>query len=559
MTSRPPRGLPSVKQNLLDRLVAVVDPVRAARRLQARMAISMLDGAWDAGSRSKRSVAGWAAPSLSADAANTPHLQVMRDRSHDLARNNPLAAGALKTVVTRVVGTGLSMHPAIDYDFLGMTAEEAEDWQEDAKRRWCMWAETTWCDAARRSDFYGLQRLALRGQLEGGDALALLPMLEDPARPNPLAVMLVEAERVANPKGETDTTRRVAGFELDEQGAPLRCHVLREHPGSLYGSRLSMDGDWINFVGRQSGRRNVLHLVDPDRIGQTRGVPYLAPVVTALKQLSRYTEAEIEAAVISAFFAVFIKHPTGEGLNPLESAVSGTYQKSDTPAGTGWDGKLTSGLAVDLPDGTDITSVAPGRPNEKFDPFVQAILRQVGAAIEIPFELLIKHFTSSYTAARAALLDFGLFVRTGRARLESQFCQPVYAEWLRIEVANGRIAAPGFFASAMARHAWCGATWTGDAMGVLDPQRETAAVEKALHLQLTTRSREAMLRDGSNWEETVEQLAREEATLQRLGIKAPAPVAPAPGAAPPAPTETPPGSNDGALPDNSEDDTDAET
>lgn len=536
------RGLPQVERTLLDRLVSWVDPVRGARRLQARMATTMLEGAWEGASKSSRRLAGWNAPALSADAAAVPDLPVLRDRSSELVRNNPLAAGAIKTVVTRTIGTGLAMHPAINAKLLGLTDEAAEEWQDTTKLRWAMWADRPWCDAARRLDFYGLQRLAVRSAFERGDAFALLPILNRVGSPNPLAVMLIEADRVDNPRNERDTAEMVAGIRLDTNGAPIACHVLREHPGSLYGPRLSREGDWIDFYGAQTGRRNVLQLVDPERIGQTRGVPYLAPVMASLKQLGRYTDAEIDAAVISAFFAVFIKHGTGEGMNPMDSAIEGKYQgTSDAPRGSAWDGKLTSGLAVDLPDGAEIESVAPGRPNPSFDPFVLAVLRQVGAALEIPFELLIKHFTSSYTAARAALLDFGLFVRRVRAWTEAQLCQPVYEEWLRIEVASGRIAAPGFFSSDVLRHAWSGATWTGDAMGVLDPQRETAAIEKALKLKLTTRSREAMLRDGSNWEETAEQLAREDATMERLGIKPepPAPpVAPAPMQDPPDPDQT---------------------
>lgn len=531
------RGLPSVEQTLLDRIVGWVDPVRGARRLQARMATTMLEGAWDGASRSSRRLGTWNAPALSADAANIPDLPTLRERSSDLVRNNPLAAGAIKTVISRTIGTGLAMRPAINAKALGLTDAAAQEWQENTKLRWEMWAERPWCDATQRHDFYGLQRLAVRSEFERGDAFAALPLLDATNRPSPLAVLLLEADRVANPRAARDTRNMVAGVELDENGAPVRCHVLREHPGALGGiARLQLEGDWIDFVGRTSGRRNVLHLIDPERIGQTRGVPYLAPVMSALKQIGRYTEAEIDAAVVNAFFAVFIKHSTGEGLSPLESAVSGDYQgTSDAAKGSAWDGKLTSGLAVDLPDGAEIDSVAPGRPNENFDPFVQAIMRQIGAALEIPFELLIKHFTSSFTAARAALLDFGLFVRRVRARTEAQLCQPVYEEWLRIEIASGHIAAPGFFGDLAVRHAWCGATWTGDAMGVLNPQQETAAIKEALALKLTTRSREAMLRDGSDWEETVEQLAREEATMTRLGIKA-EPPAPAAQPEPPAPT-----------------------
>lgn len=549
------RGLPKVERTLLDRLVSYIDPVRGARRLQARLATTMLEGAWDGASKSSRRMAGWNAPALSADAANIPDLPTLRERSRDLVRNNPLAAGAIKTAISRTIGSGLAMRPAINAKALGLTDQAAQEWQQTTKLRWEMWAERSWCDATRRHDFYGLQRLAAFSAFESGDAFAALPMLDERGRPSPLAVLLLEADRIANPKAARDTSDMIAGIQLDANGAPVRCHVLRDHPGALAGTaRLQLEGDWIDFVGASSGRRNVLHLIDPQRIGQTRGVPYLAPVMSALKQLGRYSDAEIDAAVLNAFFAVFFKNTTGEGPDPLDSAVTGNYAgTSDAPRGSAWDGKLTSGLAVDLPAGADVESVAPGRPNPNFDPFVQAVLRQIGTALEMPFELLIKHFTSSFTASRAALLDFGLFVRRVRGWMEAQFCQPVYEEWLRIEIASGWIAAPGFFADQKIRHAWCGATWTGDAMGVLNPQQETAAIEKALELKLTTRSREAMLRDGSDWEETAEELAREEATMTRLGIKAepPAPAVAAPTAPAPAQeNESPPAR------DPNEDDTD---
>ncbi len=53
---------------------------------------------------------------------------------------------------------------------------------------------------------------------------------------------------------------------------------------------------------------------DWERPGQRRGVPVLAPVIEALKQLGRYTDAELVAAVVSGLFTVFVKQKRQKGL-----------------------------------------------------------------------------------------------------------------------------------------------------------------------------------------------------------------------------------------------------
>ena len=66
-----------------------------------------------------------------------------------------------------------------------------------------------------------------------------------------------------------------------------------------------------------SGIRQMLHIFTRNRPGMTRGIPYLAPVIESLKQLDRYTEAEIMAAVISSMFTIFVKTESDEGLKPM--------------------------------------------------------------------------------------------------------------------------------------------------------------------------------------------------------------------------------------------------
>lgn len=99
------------------------------------------------------------------------------------------------------------------------------------------------------------------------------------------------------------------------------------------------------------------------------------------------------------------------------------------------------------------------------DGFVTSICRQIGAALEIPYELLLKNFTSSYSASRGALLEAWKMFKMRRDWLSNGFCQPIYEEFLAEGIAKGRIYAPGFFADPMARKAYCGAEWNGPSQG----------------------------------------------------------------------------------------------
>jgi lambda family phage portal protein len=264
----------------------------------------------------------------------------------------------------------------------------------------------------------------------------------------------------------------------------------------------------------------VIHLFDRLRPGQTRGVPVLAPVMEHLKQLQRYTEAELQSAVISGAFAMFIKMDPN-AFQDLFGESSDDYLN----AAKSWDGNFPTGSlsgpgkAVNLLPGESIDSSNPGRPNSAFDPFVQAIVRQIGARLGLPFEVLIKHFTSSYSASRAALLDAWRVFRVRREMLAAQFCQPIYEEWLAWEVANGRINAPGFFTNPDLRAAYCSANWIGDGPGSIDPEKEVRAAERRVALGISTLAAESILHDGVDWETKHAQRVKEVTMRREAGIE----------------------------------------
>ena len=166
----------------------------------------------------------------------------------------------------------------------------------------------------------------------------------------------------------------------------------------------------------------------------------------------------------------------------------------------------------------DISVADPKRPNTAFDPFVLAILRQTGVALELPFEVLVKHFTASYSAARAALLEAWKFFMTRRYWLSVNFCQPVYEAWMAEAVATGRISAPGFFDDPLIRRAYCGSEWVGPAKGMIDERAEVEAAQWRVEMGISTLAEETAALTGGDWEKKHVQSAKEFRMRKEAGL-----------------------------------------
>lgn len=493
-------------QNLLDRAIAYVAPELALRRGMARAKLA-LSGGYTGARFDRAALSRWNPGGGSPTSDLIPDLPTLRERSRDQYRNAPVALGAVNTAVSHIVGTGLTMTPALNAKALGLTDEQAQEWQDDTSLRFLAWAASVDSDLARRVNFYGQQDLALRTVLVSGDAFVLTPEVA-----GRLAVQLLEGDYVSNPDRAQDKPDLIAGLEIDTRTSQtIACHITNRHPGDITAEALT----WQRVVMRgPSGRQRVLHLFKPDRPGQLRGVPWLAPILEPLKQLNRYTDAELKAAVDSAMFSVFVKmdHEAFREIfdEPAQQAIAENAGK--------WSGEMEAGKAVNLMPGEDITSVTPGRPNVAFDPFVQAILRQIGMALELPFEVLVMHYQSSYSAARAALLTAWKFFRGRRDWLATYFCQPIYELWLAKEIAEGRISAPGYFRDPLRRHLWSAAVWTGDGPGSIDPVKEIQAAKERIAEGISTREAESILHDGISWRVKHPQRVREEQARKRDGL-----------------------------------------
>lgn len=473
-----------------------------------------LSGGYTGGKRGRKNLKNWVTTiAADADADIIPDLAHLRDRSRDLVRNNSLVAGAMNTKVTSIVGPGLRLHSEIDHKFLNMSREQAEVWQANAEREFNYWASQK-IDIERRNNFGGCQALVLRSTLEAGDTFAVRRFKKLGINPYGLRIQLIEADRVCNKDHAADTPNLVQGVVKNNDGMVTGYQIANGHPGR-YG--ISKELKWVepSAWDEATGLQNVLHINRQTRIHQTRGVPELAPVIELIKQLGTYKQAEVDAAVVTAMLTVFIKSDIGAADIELEPDEGGAKDE---------DISLGTGTVVGLAPGEDITTASPNRPNVAFDGFVQSLTKEIGMAVELPYEVLTKHFAASYSAAQAALLEAWRYFKTMRQWLVDDFCDPVYQMFLYEAVATGRIAAPGFFKDPIVRAAYCGARWVGPPKGHVNELVSINAATKRIDAEVSTRKQEAA-EFGSDYDRNHVQRSHEEKQRRENGTHPKTPVA----------------------------------
>jgi lambda family phage portal protein len=248
-------------------------------------------------------------------------------------------------------------------------------------------------------------------------------------------------------------------------------------------------------------------MMDTERPEQYRGVSYLAQVIEPLLQMRRYTESELTAALIESFFTAFVKTENPEE-NPFNEAGEAEIRHSDDEY------EMGPGQINYMKPGEDVIFGTPSRPNSRFEGFVRCLCEQVGAALEIPADLLLKSFNASYSASRAALLEAWKAFKMRRVWFVADFCKPVYEIWLSEAIARGRIQAPGYFTDPLVHEAWLGSEWVGPSQGQLDPTKEIEAEVLAVEHGFSTHEQSTIKLNGGQWEANVSQLVHENQKLR---------------------------------------------
>jgi len=482
------------------------------RSSQAGEGILLMTTAHQGADRFNRELLLWRPALRSADADLLPDLATLVARTRDLIRNNGLASGAVQTHLDHVIGSGLRLSAKPDWRALGLDADWAAEWSRDVEAKHRLWAYDVdkYSDAARRLTQAGRLGQAYRSYLSAGEILATAEWLPDRGSRYATAIQMVLPDRLSNPGDGMDTARLRGGVELDANGAPVAHHIRRAHRSDAryFGARA---WEWRR-VPRETpwGRAQVIHIFDQEYPGQTRGKTGFTSILKRTKKLDRFEDVALEAAVINAMYAAVVESDLASAMDAIGGGDVSEYVQQVAAFNKGAPLEFDGVKIPHLFPGEKLTLTQPGQPTDTFAPFEDAFLSHLAAGTNLSKEQLTHSYKdTNYSGARAGLEQAWRFFQGRRDLIGGEYATQEYALWLEEAIDKGDVeipqGAPDFYE---AKTAWVRCQWIGPPKGNIDPLKD-AKGDALLHDYGVKTKERWCAEQGEDWEETMEQRARE--------------------------------------------------
>ncbi len=443
-----------------------------------------------------RRLRGWVAPSSGPNLA-IQGLETLRNRARDAMRNEWSGAAGARVWVTNLIGTGIIPRP---------TTPDAK-LKAKLSALWDGWVALA--DADSVLDFYGLQTLATRSWIGSGEVfIRLRPRRIGDGMDVPLQVQVLESDLLPNLNVDTwpgmqPGNRIRSGIELDRIGRRVAYWMYKSHPGDRYLTAPASLAD-LSRVDAAS----VLHLYEPIRPGQLRGVSDFSAVLAKLRGVMDFDDAVLERQKLANLFTLFITRG-GMGdpaLNPV-TGMATSYGPTGAPLAA-----LEPGISQELMPGEDVKFSDPPDAGANYAEFMRQQHLGVAAGAGTPHELMTGDLKDvSDRTLRVIIQEFRRHCEQRQWQiLIPQLCRPVRAAWADAAVLAGQLTpAEGIEAKRV--------TWQPQGWAYIHPVQD--AQGKAIEVKSGARSRSSWISErGDDPDQVDQERAADDAREKRLGI-----------------------------------------
>ena len=446
-----------------------------------------------------RLVADWVSSGASADAEIKASLTAMRNRSRQLARDDDYYSNILRLFEVNVVGKGMEFQCQIRNQRGGDLNTAAND---KIETEWYRWAKASSCDAAGKLTFAEIQKIGVRATVQDGDIFIRKIKQAFGKSKVQASLELIEADLCDENYNEIlpngNIVKMGVEFSANGWGRPLAYHFFTRHPGENGPYAYAGDRNRIRIPAEE-----IIHLFDPKRAKQTRGVPRLASSMMPLHHIKGYREAEVIAARASSALMGFIE-------------TSDELQGDDVQDGQ----RVTEfepGVFKQMRPGEKVNVPQINRPGNQFQPFMEVLLRGVSAGAGISYECTSKDYSkSTYSSARQALLEDRDNYRVMQTWLIEKLNQPVFEFWLEQAVMSRVISLPRYFQEPELYHE--SIRWMPRGWNWIDPSKEVKANSDAVRAGFLTQS-DVVAQMGGDFEELVLARDREVKLAKKFDLK----------------------------------------
>ena len=454
------------------------------------------------GASTTRRLSSWGITSYGPNSVIEGSITSLRSRSRDLARNNSEGASGVGVMTANMVGRGIT--PKWNTGNKNLDKQIKALWDDSVSE----------IDYDERCDFSGLQMIATDAVQISGEVLV---QFYYPRRnfgyTVPFQVKIIEADHLYDGFNHTlENGRSVRmGIEFTKAGKRAAYHVYREHPGD---SLVWGGGSSLNTIRIPAS--DMLHIFLPKRPGQIRGVPWLASVITRLRQLDEYEDAELARKKVAAFFGAFITSKSGE---PDATMLGGDETtETDSTGATQTVQSMEPGLIQYLDEDEDVKFAEPADVGGNYEVWIKRQLHAIAAAWGITYEQLTGDLKGvTYSSIRAGLLEFRRRCQMlQNVLLINQFCKPIVNRWLDMAVLSGALKID-LEDYVLNKKKYQKTIWYPDGWDWVDPEKEA----KGRHLEMrdgTKSRRQVVAEQDRDVEELDAEIAEDNKRADELGL-----------------------------------------